>query len=139
MSEQEPEQRYTLQEAAARFWGGKITKRTLRKELRRHNVQIERLGNKDFVTASDIEALRKSIRGKEGSCHAEDYPPASSCEKPGPTESPTGALSTERKRLALASARTTLKALKQHSRNTSALSIDRPAENVVPLICSSTK
>jgi hypothetical protein len=88
------EERFTLQEAAVKFYRGKISKRTLRKELRRrrHNVQIERLRNKDFVTASDIEALRTKIRGKKG-CHAEDCPSGSSSGKPEPIDSPTGSLS----------------------------------------------
>jgi hypothetical protein len=139
MSEQKWERRYTLQEATKVFYSGKISKRTLRNEFKRHKVPLERLGNKDFCTAADIDALRKAIRGKEESCHAENCLPALSYENPDVADGPTGPSSTERKRAALAAARMTLRELRQNSKSTSAPSTDRPLANVVQLISSSTK
>jgi hypothetical protein len=57
-----PEPRYTLARAVTVFFGGNLTKRTLRREFRRHGVMLERLGGKDFCTASDVAALRAAAR-----------------------------------------------------------------------------
>jgi hypothetical protein len=82
------ETRYTLQEATQVFYKGKLSKRTLRREFNRYGIRIERLGNKDFCTAADIDTLRKKARGEP--CRADDCPPASCSEKPSPSSRPLG-------------------------------------------------
>jgi hypothetical protein len=132
------EKRYTLQEATQVFYGSKLSKRTLRREFKRYEIPLERLGNKDFCTAADIDALRKA--GREGKpCHADDCPSASNCAKPDPTGAPSGSFSTERRRLALAQARTMCRRLKKPLKNISPTSTDLPAASPVRLISSSTK
>jgi hypothetical protein len=47
-----------LQEACDRFFGGRLTPRSLRTEARKGNLTIERIANKDFVTPSAIQEMR---------------------------------------------------------------------------------
>jgi hypothetical protein len=132
------EKRYTLQEAAETFYGSKPSKRTLRREFKRYKIPIERLGNKDFCSSSDIEKLRRAIReGKP--CPADDYQFAFGCAKPALIELQSGSFSMERRRLALAQARTLCKRLKKPSRNISLADTDPQPASPIQLVSLSLK
>jgi hypothetical protein len=129
------EPRHTLKEAVEVFYGGKISKKTLVKEFKRHGIPLERIGVKYFVTASDVEALRAASKQEQGeSCRDADNQHASDCARPEPTDVLSGALSTERKRLAQASLQTTLRQLKQPSKTISPNNTDRLPANGAPVI-----
>jgi hypothetical protein len=134
------ERRHTLKEAAEIFYGGKISKKTLGREFKRHGIPLERIGVKYFVTASDIEALRVASKGKQGEiCHAEDSQHASDCARPEPTDVLSGPLSMERERLARAALQTTLRELKKPSKPTSPSNTARQPANGARVISISQR
>ena len=118
----EPESRYTLKEAAERFFpGGTMTVSGLRTEHRKKRLRIERVAGKDYVTASAISDMLKAcvVQPKEDDqCRVRESRPAS-ISAPDPEPLHTGSSSTERKSLAQERLHLTLQKLKKPSGTTS--------------------
>jgi hypothetical protein len=52
----------TLAEAAAGFFGGRVTAASLRAESRRGRLRVFRVGNKDFTTVADLQQMMEQCR-----------------------------------------------------------------------------
>lgn len=52
----------TLEDACERFLGGKVTVRTLRAEHKAQNLEIYRIGRRDFTTISDLKSMQQKCR-----------------------------------------------------------------------------
>jgi hypothetical protein len=104
--------------AAIAFPDGSMTASGLRREGKRGRLAIERIAGKDYTTLSAIERMRELCRVKAPgrACilneHAMTPPETSAITR-------DGAFGTAIESLALAAARTTVAALKKHSRTTS--------------------
>lgn len=104
---------YPLKEAVDRFLpGGHWTVSSLRTEIRKGRLQVERIAGKIGVTESAIREMRQLCRDKPKD-------PASTSGPPDTTGKQPGLSSTEERKQAQDAAKATLKALRTGSRNTS--------------------
>ena len=106
----------TLEEASRVVLKGAVTVSTLRAEMRRGNLAVERIGKNLFTTRSELKQMRDR-------CRVQQSRPDSTSEK---TESnPSGSSATGTATDELAVLRATALALKNGSLNTSQKSIRR--------------
>lgn len=116
---------YPLKEAVDRFLpGGHWTVSSLRTEIRKGRLQVERIAGKIGVTEAAIREMRALCREKQRA-------PGSTSKNSKPGDKPCGSSETEEKTQALDAAKATLKALRKRSRATSRKSTNRRGK-VVP-------
>lgn len=108
MSTLAPDDPITLQEACELAFRGNITVATLRVEARRGNLEIFRVGRRDFTTLNAIRDMRKRCQG------ARKAPVSTSTH-----DVINGLSETERASFALDALSQTAQALKSGSGNTS--------------------
>ena len=102
---------YSLAEAVDRFLpGGVWTVSSLRTEIRKGRLQVERIAGKFGVTESAIEEMRKLCRERQ-KAHG-------STSGNGQAERPSGVLETANAKSAQVAAQATLQALKKNSART---------------------
>jgi len=104
----EPDDPITLQEACDLAFRGNITIASLRVEARRGNLEVFRVGRRDFTTLNAIRDMRKKCRG--------DHKAPASISIPDAT---SGLSETDRVSYALGALEQTTKMLKSASGNTS--------------------
>jgi hypothetical protein len=111
----------TLDEAAKRL-NPKLTAKALRTMARRGMLRLVEIAGKHFVTEESVTSMvAAATKPPEPSCRVVDCLPASTCAEgvPARASAPGGSLSTDRVRLAQASASMSVNALKKRSRPTS--------------------
>ena len=62
MTEADPDELLTLDEACAAFLKGKGTPATLRAEHRRGNLEISKIGKRHFTTRRDLREMQRKCR-----------------------------------------------------------------------------
>ena len=139
------EPRYSLEEAAAKFFpGGQITKKSLRTEIRKGRLRAESIAAKYVVTERAIREMCEACalvpqKDKDVTCLAKKAQPASISANPEATAVPSGISLTERKPLAQAQLQRTLEKLKKPSQTTAPTTTSRRVEQLHPRPSSSTK
>ncbi|HEY0920617.1 hypothetical protein [Devosia sp.] len=113
----------TLKEACALFFRNTLKPDTLRAERGRGNLQIMRIGKRDYVTPAAIRGMMNK------KCHNGENPPASTSTPP----SASGSSETERTRSAQDAARVSAEKLKKLSKSTSRANSNQPSAKVLPL------
>ena len=124
----------TLAEAIAVFYpNGPVTASSLRTEYHKHRLPLAEVAGRFYVTPANLKAL---FEPRILPCPESQKDLASTFAPPGATVGPgrsTSSAMAERKS-ALASARTSLRALKKPSGNTSGRSVDRRNSTATPAI-----
>lgn len=113
----EIERRYTMKQAVATFLGPPWTVSSLRTEMRKGHLVVERIAGKLAVTES-------AIRGMLDKCREDALRPASTSSE-DKAERRSGSSEASDLKKAQAAARATLKALKESSRASSASGTSR--------------
>src|SRR5262245_21216788 len=111
------EPRYTLTDAAAKFFpGGQITKRSLLTEIRKGRLRAECVAAKYLVTERAIKEMCEAsalATSKYMTCHDRKNRLASTSGSPAPSTAQSGSSDPERQRLAREQAQRTLQRLKK--------------------------
>jgi len=111
----------TLAEACKLFFGGRLTKSSLRTEARKGNLEILQIAGKDFVTRNAIERMKmKCLKKSDQLDSGSGQTPALGSSRTAPSVSPQNAL------------KQMLLERKLNSQNTST-KITKPKGAVVPL------
>lgn len=111
----EPDDLLTLKDACERVFDGAFTIATLRAEHRKGNLEIYRIGRRDFTTLRDIQEMKKK-------CRVAHRGPVYTSTRGGDN----GQSEMERRSSALVALNQTTQALKRSSQNISAGSTDQP-------------
>ena len=124
----------TLKEAVAVFYPhGPLTVSSLRTEIANGRLATAKVAGRYYVTPANLKAL---FEPRTLPCPGNQKAPAFTFARPGPTGGQMPSMSSEmvEQKSALASARTSLRALKKPSGNTSGRSVDRRNSTATPAI-----